>query len=157
AHEIIPSLNEFFPKLDFIQPPGLIDGGDVCIAAKRLFIGISGRTNEEGAHQMASYLSAKFLQTELIDIRGIDGLLHLKSAISYIGDNRLVVWEALADRPELAGYDIVRVPKGEEYAANCIRVNEHVLTASGFPKLAAKLERLNYNLIPLNLSEFRKM
>ena len=157
AHEIIPSLNDFFPKLDFIQPPGLIDGGDVCIAGKRLFIGISDRTNEEGAHQLASYFSAKFLKTEFIDIRGINGLLHLKSAISYIGDNRLVAWEALADRPEFAGLDIVPVTKREQYAANCIRVNDHVLNASGFPKLAATLERLGYNLIPLDLSEFRKM
>ena len=55
------------------------------------------------------------------------------------GDNRLVVIEALADHPALGRYERILVPPGEEYAANCVRVNDFVLFPAGYPQLAARL------------------
>ena len=84
-------------------------------------------------------------------------ILHLKSGLSYIGDHRLVVIDALATQAEFSKYDLVRVNDAEADAANCVRVNDHVLVAAGFPVLEGKLRELGYQTIALDMSEFQKM
>ena len=84
-------------------------------------------------------------------------LLHLKSGLSCLGNNRLVVIDALADRDEFSKYDLVHVSDGETYAANCIRVRDHVLVAAGYPVLEGQLRELGYQTIALEMSEFQKM
>ena len=84
------------------------------------------------------------------------GILHLKSGLSYLGDH-LVVIEALANRPEFANYDLVRVNNEEMHAANCIRVNDHVLVAAGYPVFEGELRELGYQTTALEMSEFQKM
>lgn len=157
AVSMAETLAHHYDQLDRIQPPGTLDGGDVCQIDSHFLIGISDRTNEEGAGQLSAFLSAAGFTSSHVDIRGIDGLLHLKSGITYLGDGRLLVADSLTGRSEFDGYEIVGVPGGEEYAANCIRVNDHVLFAKGFPKLKAKLEDLGHTLIELDVSEFEKM
>jgi dimethylargininase len=63
----------------------------------------------------------------------------------------------MADRPQFRGYEIIRVPPEETYAANCIEVNGQVLIATGFPKLAAALANQGFQYLPLEVSEFQKM
>ena len=150
-------LKQFFSRLESIQAPGFLDGGDVCEAGNHYFIGISERTNEAGAQQLSGFLTALGHTHDLVDIRGIDGLLHLKSGLASIGDNRLVVINALAGRKEFSDYDLVHVAEGEEYAANCMRVNDHVLIAEGFAKLGETLASLGYQTITLNMSEYQKL
>jgi dimethylargininase len=165
-------LADFFPALGEIQFPGTLDGGDVCEAGSHLFIGISERTNEEGAQQLVELLAPLGYTASLVDIRAdelesvpgalatgliSEGILHLKSGLSYLGDNRLAVIDALAARNEFSKYDLIRVSDDERYAANCIRVNDHVLVASGFPVLERKLRDLRYSTIALEMSEFQKM
>ena len=99
------ALAEFFPHLDTIEAPGTVDGGDVCEAGNHFFIGISERTNEAGAQQLTALLSPFGYACSLVDIRSSSSLLHLKSGLAYLGDNRLVVTEALASRDEFVGYD----------------------------------------------------
>lgn len=151
------TLAQYYDKLDRVQPPGTIDGGDVCQIENHFLIGISDRTNEDGAHQLSKYLQAAGFTSSHIDIRGTVGLLHLKSGVSYLGENRVLVTDALADEKHLKGFELVYVPTGEEYAANSIRVNDYLLFAAGFPKLKSKLEALGYNLVELEMSEFEKM
>ena len=151
------TLAKYYDTLDAVQPPGTIDGGDVCQVDNHFLIGISDRTNEEGAHQLSKYLQAAGFGSSHIDIRGINGLLHLKSGVSYLGEKRVLVTDALAGEKQLDGFEIVNVSEGEEYAANCIRVNDYLLIAAGFPKLRNKLEALGHNIIELEMSEFQKM
>ena len=84
-------------------------------------------------------------------------ILHLKSGISYIGDNTLVVMDEMAENPQFAGFNLIRVSLEESYAANCVRVNDHVLIAAGFPQLAADLRARGFNPLALDMSEFQKM
>jgi dimethylargininase len=155
------TLAAFFPQLAAIEAPGVLDGGDICEtggeAGSHFLIGISARTNAEGAAQLARWLASQGCTSDCIDIRSTPGILHLKSGIAYIGDNRLVVIDALADHPALAAYELVRVDAGEEYAANCVRVNDCLLLPAGFPQLAARLAGLGYAVVELPMSEFRKM
>jgi dimethylargininase len=150
-------LVELFPSLLPIQSPGTVDGGDVCEAGNHFFIGVSERTNEAGAQQLVELLAPFGYTSSLIDIRDLRSILHLKSGLSYLGDNRLAVIEALADRPEFCDYDLVRVNDDEMYAANCIRVNDHVLVAAGYPTLEETLRDLGDHTIALDMTEFQKM
>lgn len=150
-------LAQFFPALDEIRPPGTLDGGDVCEAADHFFIGISDRTNRAGAEQLADFLERSNYISSFVDISGLSGLLHLKSGLAYLGGVHLVISDTIADREEFRGYELIRVAGDEEYAANCVRVNDHVLVASGYPKLESKLRALGYQTISLEMSEFQKM
>jgi dimethylargininase len=150
-------LKNFFKTIQEIQSPGTVDGGDICEAGDHFFIGISHRTNEEGAKQLAIFLAQSGYTSTLVDIRAMKSILHLKSGLAAIGEHQLVVMEEMADRPEFRNYEIIRVTPEETYAANCIEVNGQVLIAAGFPKLAAQLINQGFRLLPLEVSEFQKM
>lgn len=154
---VADALTTYYRSGDRIDFPGTLDGGDVCEAGWHYFIGISARTNEEGAVQLSQILERLGYQCDCIDIRSTPGILHLKSGIAYIGDNRMVVIDVLAGHPALANYELIRVEPEEAYAANCVRVNDKLLFPAGFPRLAARLRELGYTLIELDMTEFQKM
>ena len=157
VESIQETLARFYSSFHTVTSPGTLDGGDICEVGDHFFIGISERTNEAGARQLAGYLAQEGYTSTFVDIRGIKGVLHLKSGIAYLGDNRLVLIDLLAEHAAFRGYDIVRVEPDEAYAANCVRVNEHVLFAAGHPRLQDAIRHLGYSVIALDMSEFQKM
>ncbi len=154
---IRPVVERYYSQTFQIESPGTLDGGDICEAEDRFFIGISHRTNQEGARQLAAHLNALGYTASTIDIRPMTTILHLKSGISYIGDNTLVVMEEMAGNPQFARYNQLRVSPAESYAANSVRVNQRVLIAEGFPKLHGELTARGFSPLVLNMSEFQKM
>jgi dimethylargininase len=151
------ALGRWFPELDRITPPGTLDGGDVCEAASHFFIGLSHRTNNEGAAQLAAWLAERGFGSSVIDIRQFPGMLHLKTGLSWLGGRRLVAWASVAGHQALRGWEVLEVPRGEEYAANCIGVNDRVLVAQGFPRTAELLRGLGHEVVAIDMSEYRKM
>lgn len=150
-------LSRFCPELHSIQEPGTLDGGDVCEAEDHLFIGVSERTNNAGARQLAKLVASYGYTSNLVDIRGVKSVLHLKSGLAYLGNNRLAVIDELADHKAFCRYHLVRVNVREQYAANCVRVNDHVLVAAGFPKFEEALQDLGYKTLLVEMTEFQKM
>ena len=151
------TLAQFFSSFAEIQAPATLDGGDICEAENHFFIGLSRRTNEEGATQLAEILAGEGYTSSVVDIRAMKTILHLKSGVAYLGSNHLIVMEEMASRKEFAGYDLIRVKAEESYAANCVRINDSVLIPSGYSALKSDLEQLGYSIIPLEMSEFQKM
>ena len=154
---ISSELSRYFDKAARIEGPGTVDGGDVCEAGGHFFIGISDRTNEAGATQLSKLLCDLDYSSEFVDIRGVKGILHLKSGIASLGANRLVVIDGLADRERFRGYELIKVQPSEEYAANCVAVNSSVLIAAGFPVLEKQLCDRGFKTVALEMSEFQKM
>lgn len=146
-----------YEKVYRITAPGTLDGGDICEADGHFFIGISHRTNPEGAQQLADILQKNGYTTSFIDIRPLSSILHLKSGVVYIGDNRMVMWEEFKSFEAFDQYEKVITKPEENYAANCLRVNDKILIPADFPDLAQKLTNLGYDLIPLAMEEFEKM
>lgn len=151
------AVSQFFPSAPQIAASGTLDAGDVCEAGTHVFIGISHRTNADGARQLGQWLATFGITSSTVDIRNTPGILHLKSGVCAIEPNRLVAIEVLADHEAFTGYDVVRVVAGEEYAANCLRVNDVVFVADGFPQTHATLRALGYTLEVLDMREFAKM
>jgi dimethylargininase len=154
---IRPAILNFFPAPLSVEAPGTVDGGDICEAEDHFFIGVSHRTNEEGARQLARHLASLGYTSSVINVRSMTAILHLKSGISYIGDNTLVVMEEMAENDQFEDFELIRVCAEESYAANCVRVNDHVLVAAGFPRLTAELSARGFNPLALEMSEFQKM
>ena len=154
---IEPVLRRYFAEVHSIIEPGTLDGGDICEAGEHFFIGVSQRTNEAGARQLATWLDSQGYSSSLIDIRGLSNILHLKSGLAYLGGRRLIVIEALRGREEFSAYELIYLNPIEEYAANCLLINDRVLVASGFAETSKALENLSYQTIPLEMSEFQKM
>ena len=154
---IRPAIEAAFDAVTAIEPPGTVDGGDVCEAGGHVFIGVSERTNEEGGRQLAAHLATRGLGATLVDVRGIPGLLHLKSGIAWLGGRTLALARPFADRPEFAGWEVLHVPAGEEYAANAVLVNGRLLVAAGYPLFEAAVRARGLPTAVLDMSEFRKL
>ena len=156
---IATALRGFFKDqiIQSIRSPGTLDGGDICEADKHFFIGLSHRTNPEGARQLAAMLTSLGHTSSTIDICTSPTLLHLKTGIAYLGDNRLVLSEELSARAEFSRFERIVVAPNESYAANCVRVNDYVLVARGYPQLLTALSERGYRPIELEMSEFQRM
>lgn len=150
-------LRRFYSRIHTITSPGTVDGGDICQVENHFFIGQSKRTNAEGARQLAGFLEQEGLTSARIDIRTVRGILHLKSGISYLGDNRLVLIDALANHVAFRGYEILRIAPEENYAANVLRINEQMIISAGYPKFEADVRSFGYPVIAVDMSEFQKM
>ena len=150
---MIPVLARHRPLAN-ITEPGTLDGGDVLIVDRTILIGLSNRTNLEGAHQLDSFLSVHGYQTRTITVA--EGL-HFKSSVTWVGGNTLLVSEAFAGRPELAGFEQIVVDGDEDYSSNTLLVNGTILTPAGFPKTLRKLKGLSMPVMVLDTSEARKM
>ena len=154
---ISAALEELSADLQRIVAPGSVDGGDICQAEEHFFIGLSARTNDAGARQLADILRARGYTASTIDIRTNRKLLHLKSGIAYLGDRCLALCSDFPEVPEFSGYRAIRTVAAEDYAANCVRINQHVLIAAGYPRFADALGRMGIAIVALDMSEFRKM
>jgi dimethylargininase len=148
--EVLPN---YVPNIIKVELPGTIDGGDVLVIAKRIYIGVSTRSNEEGISQLQEKL--KPYGYEVIGIR-VQRCLHLKSTVTRIDDNTLLINPDWVDKGYFTDYTLVEVDPTEENAANVVSVNGTLLYSSAFPKTLAKLRALGYNVIELELSEIAK-
>ena len=105
------ALKGMFPSLPRIDAPGTVDAGDVCEADGHFLIGVSARTNEAGAEQLAAHLIDLGYRADIVDIRPYRRLLHLKTGIAWLGDGRMLATEDLPPWDALAAYEILRVPE----------------------------------------------
>jgi dimethylargininase len=136
-----------------IEPPGILDGGDVLLVGRRAFIGISERTNRAGAEQLGALLTRRGYRWSAIPL--IAGL-HLKSSVNAVDEDGLLVTEGFPVAP-FAGFRLLEVPASESYAANSLRINELVLMPQGFPRTRHLLESIGAEVRELDVSEPRKM
>jgi len=143
-----------FRKIERIQAPATVDGGDVLQVGNHFFIGLSERTNKEGAQQLGDILKSYGNTWTTV---AVGAGLHFKSSVNYVGRNTLIVTDDFAEHEQLEGYDKIVVDKAEAYAANTLLVNEHLLIPDGFPDTRKKLDVLGFKILELETSEVRKM
>ncbi len=137
-----------------IKYPGTLDGGDVLMIGRHFLIGLSKRTNREGAVQLGTVLE-RFGNT-WTTVQVGDGL-HLKSSVNFLGGETLLVAGRFVDAPEISGYEKIVLDPAEAYAANVLTVNGRLIVPAGFPDTRDKLVKIDPGLIELDVSEVRKM
>ena len=140
-------------KIYSINSPGTIEGGDALRIDKKIYIGVSSRTNVEGIKQASEILSP--YGYNIIPVC-INGTLHLKSVVTYLGENTIILAEGHLDETIFSEYDKVIVPVEEAYCANCLEINGKVLIPKGYPYTKSLLVQKGFDVIELEMSEFEK-
>lgn len=152
--EIKTVLERFYGHVETLEAPGTLDAGDVMMVGAHFYIGISKRTNREGAKQLSTILEDHGLSASLVPLKE---MLHLKSGLSYLEQNHLLITGEFLDQPAFDGFKGIRVDPEEAYAANSLWVNSTVLVPEGFPKTLARIREAGYKTITLDVSEFQKL
>lgn len=154
VHEVESVLAGLYGDVERIKHPGTVDGGDVLQAGDRFFVGLSKRTNREGAEQLSAILQGYGFVVSFVELHHF---LHLKTGVAYLGGDDLVVAGELVEKGEFRGCDKIVVPAEEEYGANCIRINDRVLMAAGYEGAKRAISERGYEVTELDMSEFRKL
>ncbi len=134
---------------------GLMEGGDVLLMGKTYFVGIDSRTNYDGFGQFEK-VAGRFGYA-CVPVPFDNGMPHLKTELSALNSDTLIMSVRFADRKEFSGYKKVVVPSGEEYAANCLFVGNGLLVPAGFPVTAELLDKNGFSPDYIDMSEFQKM
>ena len=149
-----PVIADFYDNLESIQAPGTIEAGDIMMVGSHYYIGLSERTNAEGAQQMITILEKYAMTGSVVTMSEV---LHLKTGLGYLEDNNLMACGEFLTKAEFAKYTLLEVPAEESYAANSVWINGKVLTPQGFPKTKAIIENAGYEVIEVDVSEFQKI
>lgn len=143
-----------FRKLEFIQSPGTLEGGDVLQVDRHFYIGLTARTNEEGARQLSALLSQYGYSSTHVPVTTA---LHLKTLVNYIGNNYLLAAAEMAVLETFSNFKVIVVEQQDLYAANCLSINGQLMMPAGFGKVRAALRLAGFNPRELEMSEFEKM
>jgi dimethylargininase len=147
-------LHSFYERVESIEAPGTLDAGDVMMVGKHYYIGLSERTNTEGADQLIGILEKHGMTGSGVPLKE---MLHLKSGLSYLEQNHLLITGEFTDHPAFAGFQRIEVAPDEAYAANSLWVNSTVLVPKRFPKTRELIEQAGYRTLVLDVSEFQKL
>ena len=142
-----------FRKLEYVSLPGTLEGGDVLRIGRKLFVGVTRRSNAEGIRQLAAILSP--YNYEVIAV-SVAGCLHLKSAVTYLGRNTLLANRAWFDATPFTGYEWIDVDPAEPHAANALALRGTIILPASFPRTRARIEALGFHVTPLDISELQK-
>ncbi len=154
VHQIELVLKQKFNNIEQIEEPGTIEGGDIMMVGDHYYIGLSERTNLEGAKQIIQILNKYGMSGSTISLKKV---LHLKTGLSYLEENNLVVCGEFIAESSLERYNQIEIPEKESYAANCIWVNESVIIPKGYPITKKRIENSGYRVLETNVSEFQKL
>jgi len=134
---------------------GYIEGGDILRINDHFIVGLSSRTNKEGAENLLGILNSLGASIEIA--KTPKDILHFKSECSLIDeDTILLTTKMLENNIFKKNYKFFEIPKGEEIAANSLRINNNLLIPCGCPKTYDMLSE-NYNIISLNVNEVYKV
>ncbi|MEZ4270154.1 MAG: hypothetical protein R3C68_01555 [Myxococcota bacterium] len=150
-------LSDYVRPIGGIDAEGMLDGGDVLEMDRRLFVGLTQRTNALGVEQLRTIVAPRGYEVTAVEVQG---MLHLKTGSTRLGTNIVTARRSLAAALTKAGLDVLEVPEHEAYAANCLRINDHLLMARGFPETQALIREAKLvpsnHVIEVEMSEFAK-
>jgi dimethylargininase len=142
-----------FRKLEYIQLPGLLEGGDVLRIGRKLFVGMSKRSNAEGIRQLAAIVQRHGYEVLSVSVTGC---LHLKSAVTSLGKNTLLANRRWLNTTPFTGFDWIDVAPEEPHAANALTVGDTLVFPSSFPRTLGRLESSGFHAVSLDISELQK-
>ena len=136
-----------------IQPPGTLDGGDLHRIGEVIYAGLSSRSNRSGIEQLRSIVADYGYSVETVETTGC---LHLKSGVSEVAPDTLLINPAWVNTSVFGDYDVVEVDEEEPHAANALRIGHNVIYPSCFPRTMEKLLRRGIDVTPIDVSELQK-
>lgn len=145
--------NLHFRPLAMIEEPGTLDGGDVLVVGRQVFVGLSQRTNASAIDQLRRIVGQADYSVRAVPVQKC---LHLKSAVTAIGPETLLINRDWIPAEAFAGLELVDVDPTEPYAANALLLGDRVIYPSAFPRTREKLEARGLNVRTVDVSELAK-
>ena len=142
-----------YRELHYIMCPGTIDGGDVLVLGKNVYIGISKRTNRQAIQQFDQILKPYGYIVSGIEVTDC---LHLKTALTQLENDLLLINPDWVDGDIFEGYHTVSIHSDEPYGANVMRRDNWALCPEAFPRTAELLQERGYDVITIDQSEMAK-
>lgn len=136
-----------------IEPPGTLDGGDVLRIGRTLYVGLSGRSNQAAIDQLSRALAPYGYAVRGVAVRGC---LHLKSAVTALGDDTVLVNPAWVDPVVFTGTRPIEIDPRERGAANVLRIGERVIYPASFPGTRRRLAAAGIEILDVDVSELQK-
>ena len=147
-------LGDFYAEIEEVREPGRVEAGDIMMVGSHFYIGLSERTNPEGARQVIGFLEKYGMSGSVVTL---DEVLHLKTGVAYLEKNNLLACGEFLSKPEFQQFNILEIDPSESYAANCIWVNGTVIMPAGYPKACKTIVDAGYPIIEVDVSEFKKL
>ena len=144
---------EPYRRLAPIRAPGTLDGGDVLRVGRTLYVGLSGRSNRAAVEQLRALLAPLGYAVRGVEV---DGCLHLKSAVTRVAADTLLVNRDWLDASAFGGLRLVDVDPAEPTAANALHIGESVIYAAAYPRTRARLEDRGISVYTVDVSELAK-
>jgi len=147
-------ISNYYLNIEEIKSPGTAEAGDIMMVGDHYYIGLSERTNEDGATQIITILNKYGYSGSAIFLKDV---LHLKTGVAYLENNNLVACGEFLHEEEFRKFKFIEIDEDESYAANCIWVNDKIIIPQGFPKAKEKIINAGYSVLEVDVSEFRKL
>jgi dimethylargininase len=142
-----------YRELVYVTEPATVDGGDVLVLDKDIYIGISTRSNQAAVDQLNELLGKYGYHVHGVELHDC---LHLKSAVTRVDAKTLLVNRKWVDIENFDGYDIVDIDPSEPFAANCLPVNGEIIYPTSFPATRARLETKGFKIKVVQVDELAK-
>jgi dimethylargininase len=136
-----------------IGGPGTLDGGDVLVVGRTVYVGLSGRTNANGFEQFRGIVEPLGYAVSPVPVTGC---LHLKSAVTRVAPDRLLINRRWIDPENFRGLSLLDVDPAEPFAANALLVGETVVFPAAFPRTRGAMERTGIRVTAVDVSEIAK-
>lgn len=155
-YEIISAIKKYYNdnQIFHIKAPGTMEGGDVMKVGNHFYVGLSDRTNEEGARQFNEIVTKFGYTSSTVPVT--EGL-HLKDFVIYLENNNMLVTKVMNEQPAFKEFNRFVVDADELYAINSLNINGTVLVPEGYPKTQKIIEDLGYPVKLVDTGEFRKI
>ncbi|MEW6996386.1 dimethylarginine dimethylaminohydrolase family protein [Colwelliaceae bacterium BS250] len=148
------AIKSFYPDLERIDLAGHVEAGDIMMVGDHFYIGLSARTDAEGAAQLIKILVKHNLSGSMVEM---SELLHLKTGLSYLENNNLLTFGEMNSHADFTKFNRIEIDSDEDYAANSVWINGTVLVPKGFPKALHAIQQLGYKTREVAMSEFQKL
>jgi dimethylargininase len=148
------AVKSFYDIVEQIVSPGLLEAGDIMMVGDHYYIGLSERTNQQGADQLITILEKHGLGGSVVTMSEV---LHLKTGLGYLENNNLLACGEFITKPEFQKYNIIKINQDDSYSANSVWINGTVLVPKGYSKTVGAIKKAGYKIREVDVSEFQKL
>ena len=142
-----------FRELRHIQAPAHVDGGDILRLGRRIYLGVTQRSDTNAMEQMQEMLTPLGYDVHAVPVQGC---LHLKSAVTEVAPDTVLLNAAWVNPNTFDNVKILEVDPSEPYAANALRVGDSLLYCTAFPRTRARIERAGMRTVNVDADELAK-
>ena len=142
-----------YRKLFYIQATARVDGGDILQVGKRIYVGLTTRSDTNAIEQMQDFLEPYGYELQAVRVTGC---LHLKSAVTQVTEDTLLINPAWVDKNDFRGVKFIETEPSEVYAANAVMIDSSIIYPAAFPGTQKRLEAAGIPMVIVEADELAK-